>query len=269
MKKIDYSFTGGMPLAQDILAWQQTGSMDALAAIAKAFVKPGNTNPIVMSGCVDDGTNYSEGWLYHNGELVFFPGGAHSGSHLITISDAYTTLVYEDANVRNTYINRTASYNGAGAYNLSTLARNPVMDALTGWTDAGTTIVLVASGGGSVTVASGDVLYNKYKLIGTMLHWQLRIRDATIAGTVTTIGVQIPTALADVGFNFGNAATSGGFKTTGIYNGTPTLIQTLGGNAYGAANLRVVELTVSGGGNFTTGTDDQDFDINIVGELTI
>lgn len=131
------------------------------------------------------------------------------------------------------------------------------------WIDAGTTLGAIdLNGTGTVTFASGDIQYNRYKLMGRTLFWQVLVKEGTISGTVTAIGIPLPSALLS-DYKFVNQ----NMKLPGTYNSANNLIITTGlTTAYFPEDVSWIGL-VPESGTFGTGTNNQYLYINIVAEL--
>jgi hypothetical protein len=121
------------------------------------------------------------------------------------------------------------------------------------WTDAGTPTI----GGSGVTVDPGDVLINRYKLLGKTLIWQISLRTVTISGSPSSFSILLPTAL-----------TGATFKTLeqrflGLYNASNNLYVA---TALVSGTHRLF-IGVIGGGAFTNGSNNQEFDLNVIVEM--
>lgn len=104
MRGFDFSKLGGWPLTQDKLDWMQSGYQDPIRAIAEM----GGTVPHIISGIVQSGSTVSDGWLYYNGEVVPFTGGAVGTT--IAITTYKTMLVYGDGNSFDTQYRKAATF---------------------------------------------------------------------------------------------------------------------------------------------------------------
>lgn len=98
--------------------------------------------------------------------------------------------------------------------------------------------------------------YNKYKFFGKTLVWQLST-TGTIAGSPTSFVIAAPSALSALDVDW----VANGFTVIGLYNGTATLLTTLGG-AFGPGELTV---SLVGGGAFTN-AGSQTMQIYVIGE---
>ena len=70
MKKINSNFNGGFPFVLDDLRWMDEGINEAMLAICRAMLAPGQTS-MILSGCdfdltVQDEITITAGWLYYN-----------------------------------------------------------------------------------------------------------------------------------------------------------------------------------------------------------
>jgi hypothetical protein len=85
MKTIDFSFNGGIPMDQDRMDWLQQSYLSAIRALAGM----GGADSYIISGCQLSGSDpdfdVAVGWIYHNGEVYYCPGGS------VTTVDGGTT----------------------------------------------------------------------------------------------------------------------------------------------------------------------------------
>lgn len=107
--------------------------------------------------------------------------------------------------------------------------------------------------GGTITIDSGDIVYNRYYVDGNTITWQLKVRTATFASGVDDITIE-PTFLTASGKTIANFGASmiGGLCNDGIM--VADLITT---------GVVIRPLT----GSFTDGTNDRNFDLNITFEI--
>lgn len=129
---------------------------------------------------------------------------------------------------------------------------------LEAWRSGGTPTA-TAVGGGSITIAPGDVAYNKYQLAGRTFEWHIQLQTVTVSGTVTSIYFDPPAEIAAANLDW--SKNSGNY--IGFINGAPDLRVILGGPT-ATGQITIVPV---GGGNFPTGTDDQSYDIVVRGEV--
>lgn len=109
---------------------------------------------------------------------------------------------------------------------------------------------------GTWTVASGDVVVNRYKLIGKTLFWQVNVQTSTISGSPITLNVTLPNS-------YTNKSTLT-FSMFGWYldNVTGELIKIRTVAAGSTVIINQVDV-----GAFATGTDNQTISFNIVLEI--
>lgn len=168
MKNIDFSFNGGFPLTQETLDYMQGRDIDILKSIVQMGVPVGSTDPIILSGCYYDSgtTSYGSGWIYKNGEVYYFAGGAvpalPAGAKCI-IQDYTTTVVFEDATSHDVYIERKAVYGtGAGEFDLATTKRfHEEFGVKAAEDDFSTIAVAAAIGTAALPAAANGTLYYK------------------------------------------------------------------------------------------------------------
>lgn len=106
------------------------------------------------------------------------------------------------------------------------------------------------------TVTLGTVNYNRYKIIGKTLFWQLSFAF-TQTGSPTQILVDYPTIMDSGNYDLANTE----HVQLGVY-GTTFVLQAINGGLAGAGS-RQLGLTLSGGGGFANGT----LNLSIVTEL--
>lgn len=100
-----------------------------------------------------------------------------------------------------------------------------------------------ATGGGTWTVESGDVVANTYRLIGNTLLWNCYVKTTTFAGTVTSLQVKVPGSYTCQD----DARPAGVFVADGA--GVPaSYIVT-------AAGSTLVTIATTGGTNYVAGTN--------------
>jgi hypothetical protein len=118
----------------------------------------------------------------------------------------------------------------------------------------GTATGYTAVGGGSITVASGDRIYERVQQLGKTIRYTSQVRGAAISGTVGSIEMNL------VALGVLTAASNGG----GIY---PIVVNNaVNGEVTLGANPTLMTLTYDGGGSpFPPGS--LDFDINITFEI--
>lgn len=183
MKNVIYSYTGGLPLSQNVLDWQQAGYKEALAAICKLGWTGGD--PVIITGCEDAGAGvYNPGWIFDGTEVHYFQGGDSVAALTtsIKLQELTTTLVYGNGAVRPVYSRQEYVFDATGVDITTLKLFHKVFGEKTFGLDQ-------ANGAGNLNIAggtgnlSGQVFFNKYLLVP-----QMRMRGAII--------VQSPAALA-------------------------------------------------------------------------
>lgn len=111
MNKINFTAKDNFPLSSDTMDMMQQmiGSSASMALL-------GGSN-YILSGCVDDGTNVSNGIIVIGGEILPFEGGAKKTK--ITIQQTTKTLTAFGADYPEAYIYRLAKFSDTGEYTWS------------------------------------------------------------------------------------------------------------------------------------------------------
>jgi len=117
-RNIDLTKLGGLFTYQDTLEFMQLAYSQPLDALAKF-----TGEKFVVSGCVDDGANVSEGWIVVNGELLPFTGGAINTQ--IVIETILADEGFDDGTLKQVYTTKRASFGIAGGFNYTDLKRLP------------------------------------------------------------------------------------------------------------------------------------------------
>jgi hypothetical protein len=117
-KSIDLTQLNGLATYQDTLDFMQKGIVESCGAIAAAF-----GNLVVLSGCVDNGTGITDGWMAVNGEILPFVGGPKGATPQIIIEELTDTEVFADTVVRTVYYTRRARIGVTGGIDYATLKR--------------------------------------------------------------------------------------------------------------------------------------------------
>ncbi len=102
MNTINFDQTGGFPLETETLKKMQTAflSLQQLGFLAG--------DKAIVSGCTTSGSSTTDGYIFLNGELLFFKGGTNQT--YIVIQETIETAEYEDLQLKDTYITRTACF---------------------------------------------------------------------------------------------------------------------------------------------------------------
>lgn len=111
MNKINFTAKDNFPLSSDTM-----DMMQKMIGLSANMALLGGAN-YILSGCVDDGTDVSNGIIVINGELIPFEGGAKKTK--ITIQQASKTLTAFGVEYPEAYIYRTATFSDAGEYDWS------------------------------------------------------------------------------------------------------------------------------------------------------
>lgn len=77
MKRKVFPASGGEAFEIEDLEWMQTAAKEAINGLATVL---GTSGTYRISGVVDNGTTISDGWIFHNGELLRFVGGDSHGT---------------------------------------------------------------------------------------------------------------------------------------------------------------------------------------------
>jgi len=113
-----------------------------------------------------------------------------------------------------------------------------------------------APSGGTWTVSSGDVINNRYKLIGKTLIWNVRVETSTIASTPGILRVALPNGYV--------LATSASSIITGFCSQGGTrevvVLNCVGGNAY-------VNIDKLSGSAFSNSTDATEISFQVITEI--
>jgi hypothetical protein len=123
---------------------------------------------------------------------------------------------------------------------------------LEAWNDGGTPTLTPNTG--TVTVDAGDVLANRWRLVGRTLQWQIALQSVTVSGSPATITIPLPAEITAMGLNFQHQ-----HYRHGIYNITDYMLVSTVGN-----HIALAEKSL---GTFANGTNNQVFHIDIVAEL--
>ena len=111
MNRINFTARENFPLSSDTMEMMQQ-----MIGLSANMASLGGSN-YILSGCVDDGTNVSNGVIVVNGELLLFEGGAKKAK--ITIQQTSRTLTAFGVEYPEAYVFRTAKFSETGEYNWS------------------------------------------------------------------------------------------------------------------------------------------------------
>ena len=167
MQSVDFSYLKGFPSGQKTFKWMQDGALQ----IANALVSMGwdkTTAPLIISGCEIDGSLISAGWMYWQGELMYFLGGnIVVGGQFITVLETRGAAKFADNSNKEVYITKQVKLTTvAGANpdvtNGSIKRYQEVFGALTEYNDYNTIAVPAVYG------ASGNINYRINHLAQTL-----------------------------------------------------------------------------------------------------
>lgn len=116
MNKLKLDNTGGLPFDQNILDFMQNAyhSLQQLGHLAG--------NLTILSGCQTVGNSVTDGYVFIEGEVLRFQGGANSGR--VIIKEEARTLPFEDGQNKPVEITRYATFgNGTPFYNWADFQR--------------------------------------------------------------------------------------------------------------------------------------------------
>lgn len=265
-----------MPLKSGTLQFLQDAYAEILFAMLRMEIGDvyDQTKAYVLYGCrssVSGGnTLFTEGAILYGGEVylapaqsIVTPGGGNVIICNILISQ-YTgngtnadQVTFTDSTPRNVHNIRTVQY-VSGSTGTGTIADYSALIRLDKWvTGTNPTATTNNAPVGTFTIGGGDIVYNKFELKGGTLHWQLRLQNITIAGAPTKVFLTKPTSLYQ---GYSNQAA----KFLGVYNNAEALLIELSGPT-APGQITISRLS---GAAFTNGTNDQNFDIAIVAEVT-
>lgn len=109
MNRYDFTQPGGFPLDQDVLGFMQ----NTIAVAAKSALLGGTT--YVLTGCVQTGSDVTDGYVVIGGEILPFVGGVASAK--VIIVENAENLTYEDAAIHPSQISRHATFGDDGVTN--------------------------------------------------------------------------------------------------------------------------------------------------------
>lgn len=122
MNNINFEQTGGFPLETDSLSFLQAtfGIFNALGAIAG--------DAVIVSGCVENGSNVGNGTVYLNGELLEFRGGSKTST--VKVFESVVSKEFENGESKPVFTTRWVGFgSGAGSVNWSSFTRlNPLKE---------------------------------------------------------------------------------------------------------------------------------------------
>lgn len=122
MNNINFDQTGGFPLETDSLSFLQAtfGIFNALGAIAG--------DAVIVSGCVENGSNVGNGTVYLNGEVLEFRGGSKTST--VKVFESVVSKEFENGESKPVFTTRWVGFgSGAGSVSWSSFTRlNPLKE---------------------------------------------------------------------------------------------------------------------------------------------
>ncbi|MDR0559120.1 MAG: hypothetical protein LBG92_03055 [Prevotellaceae bacterium] len=110
MNKIDFSQQGGFPLTQDTLNFMQSAYQDTFR-----YLSPMLGNYVILAGCTNDNNVIQHGFVLLNGEVLYTPGGAYTGSGTtVYIDEQKDSATFADGASKQIYFRRTLKF-GVGS----------------------------------------------------------------------------------------------------------------------------------------------------------
>lgn len=116
----------GFPLESDsTLAFMQTDYQNAIKGLVGAI----GANYVIVSGMIETGANVSAGWVYIDGDLVFFNAGVKSTTFILV--DTWVQKANQNGTMLNRYKTKVAQFgSGSGSVAYSSLQRIETLQAL-------------------------------------------------------------------------------------------------------------------------------------------
>lgn len=158
MNKIDFTQPDGFPLKAETLGFMQEAYQQALYGLAQ-LAGVGN---IIVSGCTDNGSTVTSGWIYINNELFYFQGGTKST--YIIVDETITTDTNQGGATVNRYFYRSLKFGTSTTqFDFSSLER---VESLSGlrtklWLSYFESAIILSGcsvsnvSGGNLTISSG------------------------------------------------------------------------------------------------------------------
>lgn len=106
MNRIEIQQTGGFPLESDTLTFLQ----DAFDSLNKFGYLAGNS--MIIYGCNESNGNVSDGWVFANGELMPFEGGALGNE--VRIVETTEERIFENGESKAVYHKKKAMFGSPG-----------------------------------------------------------------------------------------------------------------------------------------------------------
>jgi hypothetical protein len=120
-----FTSPNGFPLESDAtLGFMQTDYQNAIKGLAAFFGEE-----VIISGLVETPTTASDGWIFLNGDLIFFEGGVKSATYII--EEVGVEKANENGDLIERYITKKARFGSGGTtYNWADLQRLEGLQAL-------------------------------------------------------------------------------------------------------------------------------------------
>lgn len=217
MDKLITTANGGIPVTLNDLRWSsgQESNQGIIQALNGMLVGEAGDN-FIVSGCVVTGSNPTKsltaGWIVLSGELLRVD--AISATLDTSTNNYYEKVTTYDAAGDKTMLNGSATQMyqknratiTASSGNLTSTG-NRIVDLVgSAWTNQAYDAGDFTASGGTWTVASGNVITNKYKVVGKIMHWIVRLDSTTTSGTPSTLEVLVPGGHTIVGDMLGSAS---------------------------------------------------------------
>lgn len=229
MKTINFDYTGGFPLEQQVLKRMQSATLLVLEALVKQL-GCADTGNYILSGCSISGANITPGIMYIDGELCPFAGAVGTGSTKIKKQTNTLTAPFENGTNPPVFIETVAVVNAAGTELQNFTKFFYVQDANYTHTDNNFTAALLAKLNGIQTGAEVNVqadwnvanplsdafIKNKPNFLKVLYKQSVLIGDVT--GNDYTISFpSIGTSNYSVFVSFETAASNAGQSATYVY----------------------------------------------------
>jgi len=119
-KRLDFTKNGVLYMYQESFAFMQDAYEKALAAIAA-----GLGDKWVLSGCIDNGTTVTDGYIIVGNDILPFTGGTKAGSPNVKVTTTVTKELYDDGVEKDFYTVKTAAMVALGDFAYTALKRLP------------------------------------------------------------------------------------------------------------------------------------------------
>jgi len=122
-KKIDFSFMGGFPLDEETLNSMQLAYYELFKSLS-SYIGLTDTGNFILTGVEVTDTDISEGWVYMDGDIIWFPAltGTTGLTTKLLKQTIGTNATFEDTSTHAVYINNSVVIDASGVA-LSTFTR--------------------------------------------------------------------------------------------------------------------------------------------------